>query len=111
MNLTYKYDLILQIQEPTEWLEKKADEICVYSKELPIKTIRLKFNTFCLNSAAFQEVLQKIDEVFTVYTLVVVGEHMGHIEVYKKGMPAEVKGTLTINGQEYKDLWNEIFDD
>ena len=36
---------------------------------------------------------------------------MGHIEVYKKGMPAEVKGTLTINGQEYKDLWNEIFDD
>lgn len=107
---TYKYKLLLQTNEPTEWLEKKAEQVCEFDNDIGICTVELTFNTFSLGGENFENMLQFIHDTFNVYTMLVIGEHVGHIEVLKKGMPVALEVAINLNGQEYRNIWSEEID-
>ena len=54
--------------------------------------------------------LTLIHETFNVYTMLVIGEHVGHVEVLKKGMPVTLEVAMNLNGQEYRNIWSEEID-
>jgi hypothetical protein len=99
------YKLLLQTNEPTEWLEKKAAAVCYFDKDIDFRTVELTFNTFALGGEDFENMLQLIHDTFNVYTMLVIGEHVGHMEVLKKGMPVALEVAVNLNGQEYRNIW------
>ena len=107
---TYTYRLLLQTNESTEWLEKKADQVCLFDNDIGIRTVELTFNTFALEGEAFENLLSTIHDTFNVYTMLIIGEHVGHLEVQKKGMPATLEVAVNLNGQEYRNIWSEEID-
>ena len=107
---TYTYKLLLQTNESTEWLEKKASTVCGFDNDIGIRTVELTFNTFALGGEDFENMLTLIHETFNVYTMLVIGEHVGHVEVLKKGMPVTLEVAMNLNGQEYRNIWSEEID-
>lgn len=103
MNNTYKYDLIIQTTEPTAWLEKKANT----SEVIGTNIIKLGFDTFALNGQDFEELLKLIDQTFEMYSMIIIGENLGHIEIMRKNMPVTVDMQLTFNGQVVDKIWSE----
>ena len=107
---TYMYKLLLQTNESTEWLEKKAAAVCEFDNDIGIRTVELTFDTFALEGEEFENLLSTIHEAFNVYTMLVIGEHVGHIEVLKKGMPVALEVAVNLNGQEYRNIWEANVD-
>lgn len=111
MNNTYQYKLILQTNENTEWLESKADSVSLFDDDIGVRTIELTFNTFALEGQLFQELLGEINQAFGSYAMLVIGENVGHIEVLKKNMPVTLEVAMVLNGQEYRNVWEENITD
>jgi hypothetical protein len=42
--------------------------------------------------------------------MLVIGEHVGHMEVLKKGMPVALEVAVNLNGQEYRNIWETNVD-
>ena len=103
----YTYKLIFQTNEPTEWLEKKASGVGHVSNDMGLRTVQLIFDTYALDGQGFEELLKLIDQTFETYSMVVIGENLGHIEVVRKNMPVTVDMQLTFNGQTIDKIWSE----
>jgi hypothetical protein len=107
---TYTYKLLLQTNESTEWLEKKAAVVSLFDDDIGLRTVELTFNTFALEGEDFNNMLQLIHDTFSVYSMLIIGEHVGHIEAQKKGMPVALEVAVNLNGQEYRNIWSEEID-
>jgi hypothetical protein len=100
---TYTYRLLLQTTDHIEWLVNKADD----SKQLTSKTTLLFFNTFSLEGFEFENLLKEIDAKLNRYSMVVAGEHVGHLELYSKNMTSTLEISMNLNGDEIPEIWKE----